>query len=56
MERLYENLGVIVGFSVLVLLIQNFISEKASEAFVLLALISVLLVNSEKITEFLTFK
>ena len=53
MEIIYENLGVIIGFSVLTLLIQNFISDKASEAMVLMALLSVVLVNSDKITNFL---
>lgn len=55
MKIIYENLGTIIAFSVLVLLIQNFISDKASEAFVLLALLSVVLVNSDKISEFLKF-
>ena len=53
MEIIYENLGVIIGFSVLTLLIQNFIGDKASESMVLMALISVVLVNSNKIRDFL---
>ena len=53
MAIIYENLGTIIGFSVLVLLVQNFISDKASEAFVLLALFSVVLINSNKIKNFL---
>jgi hypothetical protein len=53
MEIVYENLGIIIGFSVLTLLVQNFISDKASESMVLMALLSVVLVNSDKIREFL---
>ena len=56
MQGLYENLGVIIGFSTLVLLVQNFISDKASEAFVLIALLSVLLINSDKVVGFLNKK
>ena len=55
MEVIYENLGIIIGFSVLIILIQNFISEKASEAAVLITLISVVLVNSDKLANFLNF-
>lgn len=54
MEVVYENLGIIIGFSVLTLLIQNFIGDKASESMVLMALLSVVLVNSNKIREFLS--
>lgn len=54
METIYESLGVIVGFSVLILLVQNFISEKASEGLVLIVLLSVVLVNSDNIRAFLS--
>ena len=53
MEIIYENLGIIIGFSILTILIQNFIGDKASEMFVLVALLSVVLVNSNKISDFL---
>ena len=54
MEIVYENLGIIIGFSVLTILVQNFIGDKASEAMVLMALLSVVLVNASKIKEFLS--
>lgn len=53
MKIIYENLGIIIGFSIIIILIQNFIGEKASEAMVLIALLSVVLVNSDNITKFL---
>ena len=53
MQVIYENLGIIIGFSVLTLLVQNFISDKASEALVLMALLSVVLINADRIEEIL---
>ena len=52
MQTLYESMGAIVGFSVLTLLIQNFISDKAAQYFVLLSLLSVLILNSDKFVNF----
>ena len=52
MKIVYENLGVIIAFSLLIILVQNFISEKASESLLLITLVSVLLVNANKITDF----
>ena len=49
METVYKSMGAIVGFSVLVLLVQNFISDKASEYMVLLTLLTTLLMNTDKI-------
>ena len=54
METIYQNLGIIIGFSVLTILVQNFIGEKASESLVLMALLSVVLVNADRIKEFLS--
>lgn len=54
MEMVYENLGIIIGFSIITLLVQNFIGDKASEALVLMALLSVVLINSNKIRDILT--
>lgn len=53
MEIIYQNLGIIIGFSIITLLIQNFIGDKASESMVLMALLSVVLVNSNKIRDLL---
>lgn len=52
MESIYKNLGAVIGFSVIVLLVQNFISEKAGEYTVLLTLVTMLLVNVGKFTDF----
>ena len=58
MENVYKNLGTIIGFAVIVLLIQNFIGEKAGEYTVLFTLFSMLLINSNKVVSLLenTFK
>ena len=52
MKTLYESMGAIVGFSVLTLLIQNFVSDKASQYFIALVLVSILIFNSDKIVKF----
>ena len=54
MQIIYENLGIIIGFSFLTILVQNFIGDKASESMVLMALLSVVLVNADKISEFVS--
>ena len=53
-----SDLGTIIGFAVIVLLIQNFIGEKAGEYTVLFTLFSMLLINSNKVVSLLenTFK
>lgn len=58
MENLYNNLGTIIGFAIVVLLVQNFVGEKAGEYTVLFTLFSMLLINSDKVTNLLknTFK
>ena len=52
MQSLYESMGAIVGFSAIVLVIQNFVGEKAAQYTVLLTLISMLILNSDKILNF----
>lgn len=53
MESIYKNLGVVIGFSVIVLLVQNFVGEKAGEYTVLFTLFSMLLLNAEKLQGFI---
>ena len=52
MQSLYESMGAIVGFSAIVLVIQNFVGEKAAQYTVLLTLMSMLILNSDKILNF----
>ena len=52
MQTLYESMGAIIGFSAVVLVIQNFIGEKAAQYTVLFTLMSMLLLNSDKILNF----
>lgn len=52
MESIYRNLGAVIGFSIVVLLVQNFFGEKAGQYTVLFTLFSMLLLNSEKIVNF----
>ena len=48
MKHVYDNLGAIVGFTVIVFLIQNFVGEKSAEYMVLFILFGMLILNSEK--------
>lgn len=52
MQEIYKSMGAVVGFSVLTLIIQNFISDKAAQNFVLLVLLSMLIINSGKVVKF----
>ena len=52
MQTLYESMGAIIGFSAIVLVIQNFVGEKAAQYTVLFTLMSMLLLNSDKILNF----
>lgn len=52
MENIYQSLGTIIGFSILVILVQNFIGDKASESFVLITLLSMLILNSTMVVSF----
>lgn len=49
MESIYQNLGAVIGFSVIVLLVQNFIGEKAGEYTVLFTLLTMLILNVDKV-------
>jgi len=49
MKSIYKNLGAVIGFSVVVLLVQNIAGEKAGQYTVLFTLISMLILNSEKV-------
>ena len=53
MVKIYESMGVMIGFCFLIMLVQNFIGDKASETLVLICLVSVLLANTNKLTGFL---
>lgn len=48
MEGIYNNMSFIIGFLVLVLVVQNFFGEKGSEKFVLLILFSMVILNADK--------
>ena len=52
MQTLYESMGAIIGFSAVVLVIQNFIGEKAAQYTVLFTLMGMLILNSDKILNF----
>lgn len=49
MESIYKHLGVIIGYTVIILIIQNILGEKAGESMVLFTLFSMLILNSEKV-------
>lgn len=53
MQSIYDNLGAVIGFSIIVLLVQNFIGEKEAEYTVLFTLLGMVLINSNKIIDFL---
>ena len=52
MEEVYKQMGTVIGFSIVVLLVQNFIGEKAGQYTVLFTLFSMLLLNSNKLVTF----
>lgn len=52
MQTLYKSMGAIIGFSIIVLLVQNFVSEKAAQYTVLLTLMTMLILNSGKVLDF----
>lgn len=49
MESIYKNLGAVIGFSVVVLLVQNFVGEKAGQYTVLFTLLTMLILNVDKV-------
>ena len=52
MQTLYESMGAIIGFSAVVLVIQNFVGEKSAQYTVLFTLMGMLILNSDKILNF----
>lgn len=56
MEELYKESGFIIGFLVLVFLIQTAFGNKASEKFLLLVLFTMVILNADKVTSFLSSK
>lgn len=48
-ETIYKNFGAILGFTVIVLLVENFLGEKASQWTIILTLIGMLLLNADKV-------
>lgn len=52
MQTVYDNLGAVIGFSIIALLVQNFIGDKAAQYMILLTLLTMLLVNSDKLVSF----
>ena len=53
MKSIYDNLGAVISFSIIVLLVQNFIGEKEAEYTVLFTLLGMVLINRNKIIDFL---
>ena len=52
MEIIYHSLGAIIGFTIVILIIQNFVGEKASQYTVLFTLIGMLILNANKLLNF----
>lgn len=52
LNTIYENLGVVIAYSVVILVVQNFLGEKASQLTVLITILSMLLFNSDKFASF----
>jgi len=52
MESLYNNLGAVLGISVITLLVQTFFGDETAQNMLLVILFSMLLVNSNKMVQF----
>ena len=52
MEEVYKNLGAVVGFVLIIWLVQNFVSDKLAQNLTLLTLFTMLILNSDKIVNF----
>lgn len=52
MEEVYKNLGAVVGFVLIIWLVQNFVSDKVAQNLTLLTLFTMLILNSDKIVNF----
>lgn len=54
MEDLYKSGKFIIGFLVITLIIQTALGEKTSEKMTLFVLLSMLVLNADKFTQYLT--
>lgn len=52
MQELYNSMGAILGFSCIVLIVQNFVSDNAAQKLIMLTLLSMLLLNSDNVVNF----
>lgn len=52
MESVYKNLGAVIGFTVIILLIQNFFDDKTAQNVTLLTLFTMLILNANKLVDF----
>lgn len=48
MESFYKKMGIIIGFLIMMICIQTFISDKAGEKMALLILFTMVILNAEK--------
>ena len=48
MESFYKKMGIIIGFLIMMLCIQTFISDKAGEKMALLILFTMVILNADK--------
>lgn len=53
MKTLYKDLGFVIAFLILVMIVQSFFGEKASKAFLSIVLLSMLVLNYEKFAQWL---
>jgi len=53
-QQFYNDFGFIMGFVLLVLLMDTLVSSKASQAFIAITLLSMVVLNSEKFQSFLS--
>lgn len=56
MKDFYNKMGVIIGFLVLMFILQNFMGDKTASNFVLLIIFTMLILNAEKFKNFLSGK
>lgn len=48
MESFYKKMGIIIGFLIMMICIQTFISDKAGEKMALLILFTMVILNADK--------
>ena len=51
MESFYKKMGIIIGFLIMMICIQTFISDKAGEKMALLILFTMIILNAEKFSD-----